>query len=248
MAQLKTGTSIGGITISAFVQSLLNNADADAFLTDLDIASLTAAAKTLLALTAVQGDIPYASVDNVISMLAKSTDGKIVRQASNIPSWSDVIVSGTVVASTSGVAIDFTSIPSWAKQITINFYGVSTNGVSPIVVQIGDSGGIEATGYTGGFGLVAAAGANAYAGTTYFPVTWSTNADARTANGSVQLSLIDAALFTWALSGAIYQTTADYAGIAGGVKALSAALDRVRITTANGTDAFDAGAINILYE
>jgi hypothetical protein len=29
---------------------------------------------------------------------------------------------------------------------------------------------------------------------------------------------------------------------------LSAALDRVRITTINGTDAFDAGSINILYE
>lgn len=29
---------------------------------------------------------------------------------------------------------------------------------------------------------------------------------------------------------------------------LSGTLDRVRITTANGTDTFDAGTINILYE
>ena len=29
---------------------------------------------------------------------------------------------------------------------------------------------------------------------------------------------------------------------------LGGTLDRVRITTANGTDAFDAGTINILYE
>jgi hypothetical protein len=33
----------------------------------------------------------------------------------------------------------------------------------------------------------------------------------------------------------------------GGV-ALGGALDRVRITTVNGTDTFDAGSINILYE
>jgi hypothetical protein len=33
-----------------------------------------------------------------------------------------------------------------------------------------------------------------------------------------------------------------------GTKTLSGTLDRVRITTANGTDTFDAGSINILYE
>jgi hypothetical protein len=34
----------------------------------------------------------------------------------------------------------------------------------------------------------------------------------------------------------------------GGSVALSGTLDRVRITTVNGTDTFDAGSINILYE
>jgi hypothetical protein len=34
----------------------------------------------------------------------------------------------------------------------------------------------------------------------------------------------------------------------GGFVPLSGTLDRVRITTANGTDTFDAGSINILYE
>jgi hypothetical protein len=47
----------------------------------------------------------------------------------------------------------------------------------------------------------------------------------------------------------IYPT--DEGGVAitfGGGKSLSATLDRVRITTVNGTDTFDAGSINILYE
>lgn len=34
----------------------------------------------------------------------------------------------------------------------------------------------------------------------------------------------------------------------GGGKTLSGTLDRVRITTVNGTDTFDAGTINIMYE
>jgi hypothetical protein len=33
-----------------------------------------------------------------------------------------------------------------------------------------------------------------------------------------------------------------------GSATLSGTLDRVRITTVNGTDTFDAGSINILYE
>jgi hypothetical protein len=48
-------------------------------------------------------------------------------------------------------------------------------------------------------------------------------------------------------------TSIDFTGIPSlvitcGVKTLSGTLDRVRITTANCTDAFDAGIINILYE
>jgi hypothetical protein len=34
----------------------------------------------------------------------------------------------------------------------------------------------------------------------------------------------------------------------GGTIGLSGTLDRIRITTVNGTDTFDAGSINILYE
>jgi hypothetical protein len=36
--------------------------------------------------------------------------------------------------------------------------------------------------------------------------------------------------------------------IGGGSVTLSGTLDRVRITTVGGTDTFDAGSINIMYE
>ena len=38
------------------------------------------------------------------------------------------------------------------------------------------------------------------------------------------------------------------AGCTQGFKELSATLDRIRLTTVNGTDAFDAGLVNIIYE
>lgn len=38
------------------------------------------------------------------------------------------------------------------------------------------------------------------------------------------------------------------ASTSGGTISLAGALDNVRLTTVNGTDTFDAGSINILYE
>jgi len=54
---------------------------------------------------------------------------------------------------------------------------------------------------------------------------------------------------TWTGTGAFgRETGSNTMFFSAGVKALSGTLDRVRITTVNGTDTFDAGSINILYE
>jgi hypothetical protein len=154
------------------------------------------------------------------------------------------IVSDTAKTAT-GTSVDFTGIPSWVKRITVIFNGISTSGTSTIILQLGDSGGVETTNYfgtlgqlsgsptgtsiTGGFGLV------------------STPAAASNFYGQAILSLLSASSNFWAhsshlsASGAVMQ-------IGAGGKTTSDTLDRVRITTANGTDTFDAGTINILYE
>ena len=46
----------------------------------------------------------------------------------------------------------------------------------------------------------------------------------------------------------VIKTTANSASYSAGDVTLSGTLDRVRITTVNGTDTFDAGSINILWE
>ena len=49
----------------------------------------------------------------------------------------------------SGTQVDFTGIPTWAKKVTILFDGISLNGTAQLRVQLGDSGGIETSGYSG---------------------------------------------------------------------------------------------------
>ena len=53
---------------------------------------------------------------------------------------------------------------------------------------------------------------------------------------------------TWVASGVGGLRDSGRLWTTGGTIALAAALTAVRITTVNGTDTFDAGSINILYE
>ena len=158
------------------------------------------------------------------------------------------ITSGTAVASTSGTSIDFTSIPSWVKRITVMLNNVSTSGTSNWLVQIGDSGGIEITGYSSALSRVGGAGASNSTSTAGFLIHNSITA-AGTFLGVVQIALIDSATNTWSCFGTSNSVDVANSGcLFNGSKATSATLDQVRITTVNGTDTFDAGSINILYE
>jgi hypothetical protein len=158
------------------------------------------------------------------------------------------IVSGTAVASTSGTSVDFTSIPSWVKKITVMLSGVSTNGTSNYQIQIGDSGGVETTGYGGSSSAVSGgtAAGQVYAGAGF--TLFGTYAAAGTYSGYITISLLDSSTNTWNAFGSLARTDSVYSIYTTGSKSLSATLDRVRITTVNGTDTFDAGTINILYE
>lgn len=148
-------------------------------------------------------------------------------------------------ATTSGTSKDFTSIPSWVKRITVMLSDVSTNGTSLQQVQIGDSGGVETSGYSS----AATTNGVTTTSTTGFLVNYRADAANQT-KGALVLTLLDASTNLWVAQGATAGSggaIGDVSSLAGN-KALSATLDRVRITTVNGTDAFDAGSVSILYE
>lgn len=152
----------------------------------------------------------------------------------------------TSVASTSGTAIDFTGIPSWVRRITVMFNGVSTNGTSQLLVQIGNSGGIETTGYQSGAGSAVTAGVFG-SSTIGFLVEPTANLSAATLRfGAMIMSTLGAN--RWVEQLGIFSTTLATEANGAGGKTLSDTLTQVRITTVNGADTFDAGTINISYE
>ena len=153
------------------------------------------------------------------------------------------IVAGTAVASTSGTSIDFTGIPSWVKRITVMFNGVSLSGSANGLVQIG-SGSVTTSGYLSGATVQYVGAIEAANATNGYVVGLALSS--RVTHGSLVLTLISGN--TWVASGSFGFSNAAGSATSGGTGVLSGALDRVRITTTNGTDTFDAGSINILYE
>jgi hypothetical protein len=190
--------------------------------------------------------IPFITVDAKGRVTAATTgtfsstpaDGSITPAKLSQP-----MTFATAVASTSGTAIDFTGIPSWAKRVAIIFNGVSTNGASQPLIQIG-SGSVTTTGYISGsanvFGTNQCGVSTSTAG---FPVNDLSAGNLR--YGSFTLMNISGNI--WVCN---YTLAANSGAVAsgGGSVSLSGALDRARITTVNGTDTFDAGSINIMYE
>ena len=157
-----------------------------------------------------------------------------------------VITSGTSQASTSGTSIDFTSIPSWVKRITIMLYGVSTSGTANVTFQLGT--GATPTYTTSGYLGTAVSTSTATPTATQMSSGWFVNAAnaAEVRHGSLVLTNISGNI--WVGSGVFGSSNTNFGQFVGGSVSLSGVLTAVRITTSNGTDTFDAGSINIMWE
>ena len=168
-----------------------------------------------------------------------------VDKATNVAgtAYYDLIDFDTAKSATS-TAVDFTGIPSWVKKISVIFDLVSTTGTSQCEIRLGTSGGIVSTGYLSSAQNAAAGNVS----TTGF-VTEGSSAATLTRTGIVHIQNITGNV--WVSSGAIVGTpgTVTTTSSNGGRVSLSGTLTQLRITTAApGTDTFDGGTINLLYE
>lgn len=176
------------------------------------------------------------------------TPGATVGSITGILKASSVVVSQAVAGSgygqltlataqtATGTAVDFTGIPSWVKRITVMFSDISLNATDDLLVQIGDSGGIETTGYTSG----SQSAVNSTIG-YIIRIGFGT----RSLNGAMYISNINSNSWISIHSGNIGSLNDVYGG---GTKTLSSTIDRIRVTSVTGTSTFDAGTINISYE
>jgi hypothetical protein len=234
LLSLAGGTLTGNLTLNA--QSDLRLADSDSSNWVALQAPATVATNLTLTAPAADGTADQALVTDGSGALSFASRSRLVR--------------GTAVATTSGSTVDFTSLPSWIKRFTVVLDNVSVTGTDNILIQLGDSGGIETTGYISstvysqvtisppsfdGSGFSSTSGIIVTAGA---PQNWPT--------GSILFDNISGN--RWIASGVFnFANLTTVIGYSAGEKTLSATLDRVRIAV-TGTDTFDNGAVNIIYE
>lgn len=175
---------------------------------------------------------------------AGTADQVVATDGAGVQSFVDRarLVAATSQNSTSGTVVEFLTIPSWARIIHVSFAGVSTSGTSNLQVQLGTSSGFTTTGYLSGCFTSTASTANS---TTGFLVTASRAATTIT-HGVLSLHVVTGN--QWTATSSTGSSDTAQASMSGGSISLAGALDRVRVTTVNGTDTFDAGVVNIRYE
>ena len=125
------------------------------------------------------------------------------------------------------------------------FQGISLSGTSRILIQLGTGGTPTTTGYVSDSSSMGVAAVGTVSATTGF-VIYIGDVAAYSLSGSVVFTNLSSNI--WVGSG-----VAAYAGVVGTITtgghiSLGGTLNMLRITTVNGTDTFDAGSVNILYE
>jgi hypothetical protein len=194
----------------------------------------------------LNGDGSISGLTNTGISAAQTVTTAAITDASVTPAkLSQPLTVGTSVATTSGSSVTFTNIPSWVKRVTVIPYTVSSNGTSHIQVRLGSGGTLLTSGYTG-YSSIVYTGVAIQRDTDGFPIYYDTN----TFQLSGNLVFTNPTGNLWVCSGVGTSSggSPTFTWNTGGFVTLSGQLNIIGIVTQNGTDTFDNGSVNIIYE
>ena len=186
-------------------------------------------------ITLPDGTTELVGTDTAQTLTNKTIQGGAIQGGAITRATAQVLASGTVV--------DFTGIPSWAKRVTVLIDEISTTGTADLIVQVG-SGSFTTSGYVSRYDAFQSS-----------PVVKSTTvgygiADTLVAAGTISavVTIANVTGNRWVESHTGGGSNGPSVVLGAGAVSLSGVLDRVRVTTVGGTDTFDAGTINIMWE
>jgi hypothetical protein len=184
--------------------------------------------------------IPLSSLD-----ITGAVDGQTIVYSSAAQSWipgSSIAISTIQNVGSNTTSFNFTGIPSSAKKVTVMLYDMSTYGTSSYLIRLG-SGSILYSGYNSASlaGPLIMPPADRAVSSSGFVI--SGNMGYYRANGTLTLTTIGSN--KWVGSGMF---SSSYMSWTVGSVTLGGVLDRIQITTTNGSERFATGSANIMWE
>jgi hypothetical protein len=143
-----------------------------------------------------------------------------------------------------GSSVDISGIPTGINRVTLALDGVSTSGTSRVLLQLGDSGGIENTSYVGALTESSSASSNWVSGTAGAILAGATAGTKRYGNITILRQHPTSFLYTITASVYAEDGASGFVGTTVCHKGLNTDLISLRLTTVGGTELFDNGSVN----
>jgi len=257
----KAGGTMTGVITYATDQPRLVSTAAQAGLGAIVTGSISGTTLTVTAVTSGTLSVGLAlsgtnvTAGTTITALGTGTGGT----GTYTVSASQTAASTTITAGKA--SIDFTGIPSWARRITVSMAGLSNVGPNAVLLRLGTSSGVDATGYVGTSLGLAVGAIGVTSASTGFNLFGAADTGTNPAyggvilHGNIQLTRVDIDSATlnhvWACSGLLGRDDASGAtAFVAGAKVLSGtlALDRIRLVSFGTATPFDGGSASIQYQ
>jgi hypothetical protein len=187
--------------------------------------------------------ITYDASGNPAAVATGSLGNVLTSAGAGAPPTMSMPTTLATAQSASGTTLTFSSLPAGLNRIVFMFAGFSTNGTSDLLLQLGDSGGLETSGYASISTVVNSSSIGHVSSTAGIIVQNDSAGNAH--HGQVTFHRFNAN--QWAADGVINRTANGITWVAGTTVNLSAVCDRIAVTTVSGSDTLDAGSVNIQY-
>ena len=198
---------------------------------------------------------PPSSIASDVTLTLPNTDGDanqvISTNGSGVLSFVDQTtntanITQVTYQSLSGTSVVFDSLPTGIKRLVIIVWGLSFSGDSDLGIRIGDSGGLETSGYDSSTSYHQNTSYGARAATDQWRVI--SNDASGSYYGYFEIVKNRSDADGWAFSGHTTRASTSSVQMAAGYKTLSATLDRVELKPYDTSKSFDAGNAAIMYQ